>query len=208
MRKRSLLVFAGLAAAAALASATGTAGARNFALGNWERGFRITFTELGLFNTSAREGIPGFTCKVTMEGSFHSSTIRKVTLARIGHITRARFDQCLDGATVRALTTTLPWEVRYDSFSGTLPLIDSVEVDIVGAGIEFTYEPFYGPCLIRTTVNEPIQLELVLAFDWVAEVKTVGMNTIRELFCPRIWFEGGGQATVLNGTATIRVRLI
>jgi len=78
--------------------------------------FRATFSEL-----IESTGELSNTCHVTLEGSFHSRTIRKVEGTLIGYITRVTTGQCTLGTTI--LTETLPWHISYLGFSGTLPEI-------------------------------------------------------------------------------------
>src|SRR6185436_13652622 len=75
-----------LTAAALLATAVGTAGARNLSISN--SNIRADFRPLVFFNGEAR-----FSCNVTIEGSFHYRTIVKSRLALVGYITRVTVDE-------------------------------------------------------------------------------------------------------------------
>lgn len=96
------------------------------------------------------------TCQLTLEGSLHSRTIEKVPGSLIGYITRAILRKpCAQGdATI--LTATLPWHIRYSSFTGTLPDITSVNSTIVGLAFR-ALEPVFGlGCLARSTPERPV----------------------------------------------------
>jgi hypothetical protein len=79
-------------------------------------------------------------CPVTLDGSFHSRTIAKVARSLIGYITLAVIHQtaCSNGRgaalngteTYNGTTTpnTLPWHATYESFSGSLPAIQSARL--------------------------------------------------------------------------------
>ena len=68
-------------------------------------------------------------------------------------ITRSTVGTCSEGnATI--LAESLPWEVTYQSFSGTLPTITGVRYALIGAA--FQVEPGLGVvCLARTTAESP-----------------------------------------------------
>jgi hypothetical protein len=81
-------------------------------------------------------------CALTLEGSLHSRTIVKTVGSLIGYITRAVLGACSRGeATI--LTASLPWHVRYASFSGSLPVISMVNATVAGAQFEIR-EPVFG----------------------------------------------------------------
>jgi hypothetical protein len=73
-------------------------------------------------------------CEVTISGSFHELTMPKTANLLIGHATSASVDSagCV-GGTASALTGTLPWHLRFSSFTGTLPRITSLYAELVGA---------------------------------------------------------------------------
>jgi hypothetical protein len=92
-------------------------------------------------------------CRLTLEGSLHSSTIDKTPGTLIGSITRTTLGQCATG-TETILTETLPWNVRYSGFQGRLPEITSVIVHIVGAAIRLRLSNGI-ICLLRSELSEP-----------------------------------------------------
>jgi hypothetical protein len=88
MRTLARLVLAGLAAAVLLCSYLAPASARSFSIEN--RNIRAVWRELTFEQKRESEPAVGqIRCHVTMEGSFHESTIAKVAGALIGVITRA-----------------------------------------------------------------------------------------------------------------------
>jgi len=82
-------------------------------------------------------------CAVTLEGSLHSRTIAKVAGSLIGFITRAIVaERCIRGSAT-ILTASLPWHVRYASFTGTLPNITRLNTTVTGAQFNVR-EPVFG----------------------------------------------------------------
>jgi hypothetical protein len=79
-------------------------------------------------------------CPVTIEGSYHSATIRKVRGALIGVITRAVINgnnpPC-EGGRATILQETLPWHITYDEFMGMLPNINRFSSDVRGIAVRF-----------------------------------------------------------------------
>lgn len=146
-RPRRVLLAAVLTASA-LALACSSASAIRLALG--EPTFRAVWTP-------ARFTFSGITigCNVTLEGSFHSTSIAKVERALIGFISRASVNSCTAG-TMSVLTETLPWHVQYGSFGGTLPNISTLTTRIVGMSASWTFIGL--TCLGRTEANTPAQL--------------------------------------------------
>jgi hypothetical protein len=135
MRNRTKLAITALAAAAALGALVSTASARNLSISN--QNIRATYrsNEFG-----ASGGGVTLRCELTLEGSFHTNTIVKNVGALVGYITRAIVRRPCTGGTVWAhsgetneilggtFANTLPWHIRYDGFTGTLPAIASVRI--------------------------------------------------------------------------------
>jgi hypothetical protein len=120
MRKSAKLGVMALAAALMLATALNTASARNLSIST--QNIRVTWEELSFQGT-------GFNvkCQITLEGSFHSRTIPKVTRLLIGAITRAIAyeERCTGG---RLSLYAEPWHVTYEAFVGALPRIEAVQL--------------------------------------------------------------------------------
>jgi hypothetical protein len=148
-RHRALLKGAVLAvmlcACAASASATRFAFRNELRTNSWRATWsEITFT--GGFGTGR--------CALTLEGSFHTLTITKTRSSLVGFVNAASVSGCTFSGTV--LRETLPWHLQYESFSGTLPNISSVQLKIIGFDFRIT-EPNFGiSCLFRSTEALPL----------------------------------------------------
>jgi hypothetical protein len=143
-----LLLFA-VTVAAMLALAVGSASANRLSVRS--RSFALIWSTLSF---SGGESIR-VSCRVTLAGSFHSTTITKTARSLIGLVTTASVGtrETCTGGSARALTATLPWHVTYNSFTGTLPRISGVKLNLIGASFEIVTE--VGTCLARTETNRP-----------------------------------------------------
>ena len=132
MRTSAKLALTALAASLLLAAMVSTATATRLSTSN--QTIRATWDSLEFtFWITVR-------CKVTLEGSFHGRTIAKVARSLIGAITNAQVkaESCTNGTAsafngverYNGTTTpnTLPWHLTYESFTGTLPNINSIRV--------------------------------------------------------------------------------
>lgn len=126
----SLLVAAALLAVSVSSSIAG----RN---SSSSQTFRTTYARVnfaGGFGTTE--------CAATIEGSLHTRTTTKTAGSLIGYVTRAIAGTCARGSAT-VLTASLPWHVRYTSFTGTLPNITRGNVSV--AGVQFSIrEPTFG----------------------------------------------------------------
>ncbi len=161
MRSNIKLLSSGVAAALVLAIGVAGAQARRFELSS--QTIRAIWTELPFI---LGESTPR--CPVTLEGSFHSKTLSKVSGELVGYITRARTrkgaENCASnwGAlfldTEEGFAQTLPWHILYDSFEGTLPVIRGIRVQIIELSIRFR-EPLLGiRCLYKSLETQPLFL--------------------------------------------------
>lgn len=217
MRTRSKLILAALTATILLGLAVSSASATRLSILNFERGFRIAFTSLELSNNV---GLATVRCPVTLEGTFHRRSITKTSGLLIGYITRAivrgnlAAGECTGGRA--SIAVSLPWHVRFASFTGTLPSITAIRVQIVGA--RFTVEPLGSglACNSRTTEREP-------AFGTFATRSVGGLLELeRATASGEIALEGAGlcvfgrgifagtttSVTILGGTTRLAVSLI
>lgn len=148
MRTRSKLLLAGLTTALVFGAFVSAASANRFALSGQQ--WRAAFTELRFI------GFATVTCHVTIEGSFHSRTLSKVLEQLIGYVSKVTVDEghCTGGS-ARALTATLPWHVRYNGFSGTLPEITEIHLRMVEAAFEVSAAGVF--CLFKSTASSPMR---------------------------------------------------
>jgi hypothetical protein len=210
MRTRSMLLFAGLTAALLLSVAVAAASANRLSISN--RQFRAVWRALNLRNTGF--GTVNILCPVTMEGSFHSGTIRKVLRALIGYVSRATTvpGACTNGhATVHQ--ESLPWHMQYAGFTGTLPRLSGVVLNLINA--LFTAENLSNVCTTRTTAAQPARgTALVeaagrvtgLRADETAPIPLEGEGAC--FFAGEGVFAGTAAVTLLGNTTAITVTLI
>jgi hypothetical protein len=217
MHTRTKLVLGALAAAMLLAFAVGTASANRLSIS--ERNFLIRWAPLTLASTAGSS----IRCSVTLDGSFHSSTITKTTGLLIGYITTATIagtsgngrEAVCTGGTATVLRETLPWHVQYNGFTGTLPRITGVNLLLIGASFRVDPEGSFEPaCLARTEALHPSR--------GIAELNAGGeIRNLRPDETALIPLSGGfgcsiaegsfsGPSTVQNAanTANITIRLI
>jgi hypothetical protein len=155
MRTRSKLLLAALMAAVFMSLAVSAASARRFELSNQR------YLAIWPLLTFEAPGTATIRCPVTLEGSFHSRTLSKVSGQLIGYVTSAKVrgavnSDCNNDGTARVNTETLPWHMRYLSFIGGLPNISGITIQLVGA--DFNVKPnniFLPNCRVRTTAREP-----------------------------------------------------
>jgi hypothetical protein len=221
MHVRTKLLITTLGAAVVLAAAVGTATARRLEINN--QFIRVVWNELKFVEGGG--GGPVFTCPVTLEGSFHSRTISKVSGQLIGYITRAaltRANCVLAGGAenirflngVEEPTNTLPWHVRYDSFEGTLPAITGVRLQIIGFGWLVTMVGV--SCLYKSTEAAPFFGNAILNVGQVVtNLRLREERTIPKFaggaLCPNTVRYGSATAstvTLLGATTSIVIRLV
>jgi hypothetical protein len=210
MRTSGKLLLAGLTAAVALGAAVGVASARRLEFNN--QGIRAVWTAFRLEDLSLLRTV----CPVTIEGTLHSRTLSKVSGQLIGFITRARTrkEGCgtegeslwlspEDGAAVN----TLPWHLRYDSFTGVLPLIETIRLQVIGLGVKI----FGTTCEFKSSAERPAFLRAILAAGTITAVQWVETARIPRIngFCGAEGILAGtGSMTNLGGTSAIVVRLV
>jgi hypothetical protein len=202
MRIHMRLLLATVGAACALAVAVSTAAATRIELSN--NTFRIVWAPITI-----TEGALFTECPLTLEGTFHSRTFSKVSGQLLGFVTRAIINElaCNGAATARVLEETLPWHVRYNSFTGTLPNITGINFQIIGLTIQSV------TCVYRSTEMAPARVIYHIAGGEVTNVQWDEASPIpkREggVMCPAaLRFQGNGIPTVLNSTTRIRARLV
>jgi hypothetical protein len=201
------LMLACLGAACILTFAASSASANRLS-GN-SRTFRSVFTPLSFI----AEGFGTVRCPVTLEGSFHSSTIGKVAHALVGYVSRATLTNasCTGGSSTIS-TEALPWPISYESFQGTLPNISGVFILVLGLKIIIIIGGVR--CELTSEARNPGRGIANLSSGRVTSVRAeeatriplVGEGGLCAL--ARGSFSGTGTATVLNATTAIAVTLI
>jgi len=210
MRISAKLGLTALVAALLLAAAVGAAGARSLSVSS--QTIRATWSRLE-FNEEAI-GL-SLRCPVTLEASFHSRTIAKVSRALIGAITRASFftERCTGGS-FRS-KPPFPWHLTYESFTGTLPNITSVRLLLARFRFLFII-PGLATCEYGTSTDNMIFSAALNASGEITSLAPVaGSNRAHKTepstaFCPNeLGIVGAeGVVTALNSTARIRLTLI
>jgi len=207
MRNRTTVALAGLAAALTMALAVGLASAGRLSYSS--QTFRIVWASLTFSESGGNFPI---TCPVTLEGSFHSATLQKVLNATVAQITRAIVNDpaCSEGhATI--LGESLPWDVTYQSFTGTLPNINGVRHKLINAA--FQIEPGLGiVCLAQASNTFPAAGDAnrdargnitSLTPDSSLAIPVTGTA------CPTAGiFSGSGEVFVQGTTSRVRLSLI
>lgn len=205
MRNRVGIALAALGATLALAVAVGSASANRLSYS--ETRFRIIWTSLTFSESGGNFPI---SCPVTLEGSFHSATMAKVTEALVASITRAVVNNvgCTEGqATI--LAESLPWHVTFQGFTGRLPNILSVRHYLIGAA--FQIEPGLGIiCLARSSAMFPAAGDASREAGGAITSLTPDASLaipVTGTACPTAGiFSGSGEVFVL-GSSERRVRL-
>jgi hypothetical protein len=217
MSAHSRCALAALSAAILLGLAVSAASAGNYEILNGERGYRIAWRSLEFANNAGLEKIR---CPVTIEGSFHSRTVAKVEKALIGHVTRAKVKvESCTGGRVRLYGESLPWQLQYGAFEGTLPNIIAIYTRTVGE--RFSIEPRHEipiTCIGTTSNARPALTSLALgreAGGLLQIIAAVANGSISMLegpgICPEITVtleSSSSTVTVLTESATIKIRLI
>jgi hypothetical protein len=137
-----------IGAAIMMAAIVSSAPARN--LSSSSETFRTTWSRL-TFNEPIF-GLSFGSCPLTLEGSLHARTFVKGNYNLIGSITRGIVGpraQC-SGNDMTILAESLPWNIRYQSFTSTLPDITSIRTLISGASFRVHIELASATCLFTT----------------------------------------------------------
>jgi hypothetical protein len=208
MRNIIRLVFAGLAATIVLSFAVGGATARRIEM--TERAFLVRWSPL-IFEAVGNR----ISCPVTLEGSFHSRTLSKVSGQLVGYITRAFVqgeEPPCQGGQATVLSATLPWHVLYVRFTGTLPRITTIRLSLRGAAFRIHDNNTGFECLTTTTQNNPAMGDIGVTAEGVARTLTALPEFTIPLAFPCFGsgkFEGTGEVfTQITPQVRITVRLV
>jgi hypothetical protein len=202
MQAQSRLMLTVLTAATLLVSlVVGSASARRFELSEqrvlaiWTS---LEFT-LGEFSPML--------CPVTLEGSFHSRTLSKVSGQLVGYVTATRLNGalCTNGSAT-ILSATVPWHVRYDSFRGTLPAITGILLQLVRFQVRIS-DPLGFSCLSEGTAGEPVHVILQLTSGVGRTLRADETRGISCRFLGSLRLRGTAEVFVQNapGLETVRV---
>jgi hypothetical protein len=219
MRTRTRILLGALMAALVLASAVSTASANRLELSNQR--IRVTWT--GANSLTFSGGGASVVCEVTIEGSFHSRTLSKVSGQLVGYITSAMVKHpcienegwALNGTENQgeAPVTTLPWHILYISFRGPLPRIERIRLSLVNTG--FLVRVFGVGCLYKSTAARPLFGDITVSETGQATFlnpdPTVQVPKFSGSFlCPNEGELSGAGAIRLQGSTTtlIFVRLV
>ncbi len=218
MRIYAKLAITALVSAAALAAFVSSASAGHIRVSN--PNFRVTWSSLE-FNG----GGANVRCRVTLEGTFHETTIQKVEKTLIGYVTRAILrrpctngeawiyngSEVLSGTT---LANSLPWHVTWGNFRGALPNI--TEISILLERARFLVEVFGLRCNYTAGSTNGAPRGTMRRNTATGEVDTLrassGLIRSENPFpCPEGTFESraeDGRVVVLGTTTRITVTLI
>jgi len=209
-RQGRLLVML-LVGAGALALGVATASAAKLSVTN--QMIRITWSSVR-FNEGRAQ------CPVTLEGSLHARTMQKVQGQEIGVIIAGRTGRCTVGSAVLLTAedgqrTTLPWHIRYDGYSGTLPAITRLRWHIFEMSYRVVDE--LELCLYTSTPTRPALLDLVREEGGSGAIRSVsffGTEAIplvsgNPLICDASGLLGGsGSVTTWGSTTRVTLTLI
>jgi hypothetical protein len=191
MLRSQKLLMAAMTAVLLLALAGAVASANRLAFNETRK--RVIFPTLEF----SANGIT-IRCSTTLEGSFHSRTISKVSGSLIGYITSALLSPCNGGNGI-VNRETLPWHLRYTGFQGTLPRITGISLSIIRPS--FTFEVF-GILCRYTPSTLPARNELEVGgvvVSVAASASNIGSETIG---CPSTnTLSGNGNAQTGSGGA-------
>ncbi|MFL5909759.1 MAG: hypothetical protein ACJ768_04215 [Gaiellaceae bacterium] len=177
-----------------------------------ENGFRAAWAGLEFQS----ESITTIRCPVTLEGTFTGRTIVKRLDAVVGRVIRAdvrgNLPECT-GGTARANTESLPWDIIYKGFEGTLPNITGIRVDLNRASFEIDSLDFLIPkCNSTTSLTEPASgtISVVREAGGLLKFDRLTADPTRRIAC-RDPFEFNlrgnfrGEATVARRGSTTRI---
>jgi len=145
-------------------------------------------------------GALAVSCPVTLEGSFHSSSFIKREQLLLGYVTRGILPGAsCTGGSATVLTETLPWHVTYERFTGTLPAITEIALQVHGAA--FNISAMQITCLYQSTEAKPWSVKLE---------RETGIGTIMRVLyqaLPKIPRKSGSilcaESSEISGTASM-----
>jgi hypothetical protein len=207
MPKPSRISFPALTAALLVLGVVATAYANRVSISS--TGIRIVWTQLEFSDPSSGIRIK---CPAALEGSFHSRSIAKVSGALIALATSATITTAsCTGGSVRLVAASLPWHIRYNFFTGTLPSIAEVHVQFVNVEFEAVIPLFEGLlCRYRSTAESPalMTLKREISTGHVLLVRAEGRIPSSTPICPTLSLEGFGTMTQPGVVTKITLTLV
>ena len=191
---RVKFVFSTLIAALLLSVGAGGAAARSFEVSEQ----RVTGTSRGMVFESSSGNV---TCDVTRVITLHRRTFAKVANTLIGYVTDVRATNCTERST-GALTETLPWHVTYGGFSGTLPRITEMRLNVLN--VTFLFTIFGVSCLFAGTGEGRLAVSAGSASTLRLNEAVAFNLAAGGFFCPRTYRMRG----TLNLSPILMIRLL
>lgn len=224
MRTHLRRTAAALAAALLLATAVGTAGANRLSLGPSTE-FTVTWFGARFFvEVPELGGRYVVLCPLTLQGAFHAATFAKTAGSLVGLVTSATVGTCTswlesEGTIpleiqLQVLRESLPWHLRYASFSGALPSITAVGLNMVGTQLRLVNMPFGETCLYASTAAAPLRYTAgVNRGEWNifgAEERAPNMPLSFGEGCPEggLKVAGNGSVTQTGSRTLLRLTLV
>ena len=169
-------------------------------------------TAISAMEFESETGTLRIRCPVTMSGSFAARTFTKTTERSIGSLTSATVAEasCTGEGRVSVEAPSLPTEIRYESFTGTLPNITAARFNMVPPRLINRYILFsrtYAPGVGDTRTIEQ-QREAggnLISIRWIWRIPGIGTNNP---LCPGFLVINGMGAPRSAEGATIRMTLI
>jgi len=152
-------------------------------------------------------------CSVTLLGSFHRRTITKVVASLIATVSHAVIGDCDNGTVV--IDARPPWHVRYVNFTGTLPNITGVTIQLTGQRYTMTHTGSGTICLTNANANANATANvgptsLVTGLTALSTPATALDDVGGSFLCDLAGegtFSGTGKVTDLDGSL-VTIRLI
>lgn len=191
MRARIKLTLVAAMAATLMAIMVANASANKISISHGNL-LRIEWSSMEL----SAVGITAVRCALTLEGSFHSTTLSKIERVLVGYVTHASIknNPCITGS-VTVLSETLPWHINYRGFRGILPNITGGIMLVLGSSFRVK-NVITGGCLARATTEWPNQA-IIEEFEESGEgtrvFKKVRIDEAARLLC--VGVEGGSSLT-------------
>ena len=214
MHHRTKTILPLLAATALLALAASGASARSFSFSekNFELIWNPALTSKTQLTFGDNSGSIVIECNVTLLGRYSVNTVAKRTEVNQGTINHGETEGCRNG-TLTIRTETMPWNLRYRSFTGTLPAITTITTGMIGATFRVR-ERNGATCISQTTTAEPgvgIIEERLTNLETIRADETRTIRLGGEFLCNFATpghFAGRGLIRNLPRTANITITLI